>query len=250
VCRDDMSFIKADTAWDELASSLGENTLILQYTHLDKRTKFYTHFEVQMVWFNHLDERLLTKYIQQEMNISPKNCQTLIKVCESDYSRLMLELDKVGCWKRGYAQDKQQPIPDDGAVLHLLQSGAIYIPPDDAIFDWVHAMLQGKSTLAFQLYEECQKIGEPALRLLLVLFNGVKHLLQVQACPGNISKSTGLSQWEIKQVSDCEGIYHNYELVNAMKLIHSMEYGIKVGTVEESFAVPYVMVNMLGAYEV
>lgn len=249
VCRDDMSFYKAEDAWDKVLLGLGDNVLIVQYTTIDARSKFHNRFSDQIISFDHLDKRILTKYIQQEMSISNHNCETLIDVCEQDYSRIRLELDKVVEWKKGYAKDKEMEMPDDNALLHLLNDGTIYIPPKDVIFDWVHAVLKGQPTLSFKLYEECLEIGEMSLRLLLVLFNGAKHLLQVQSCKGNISESTGLSLWEIKQVSDCVDIYRNYELVHAMHLIHEMEYGIKTGMVEEAFAVPYVMLSMLGAYD-
>lgn len=243
VCRDDLDFLKAEIPPEKLIESLRDNTLILMYTKIDKRSKFNTVYGDYISVFDHLDEYLLTKYIRQRVDMPKADCELLIRLCENDYSRVMLELDKV-------LQMQKLSDAGVGAILEkLVEDGTIQTPPQDAIFDWVDAVLDGKPRVAFQLLEECQKIGEPALRLLLVLYNNTKNLLQVQGCESkNVANVTGLSGWEIHNAQKHIGAYTNRELVNAMKLIRQMETGIKQGLVDEQYVIPYVMVSMIGGY--
>jgi len=81
---------------------------------------------------------------------------------------------------------------------------------------------------------------------LLVLYTGVKRLLQVQSCESkNITESTGLSSWEINLVKDFVGIYRTGELVAALKNIRALEVGIKTGQIQEELSVPFAMVSLL-----
>lgn len=128
----------------------------------------------------------------------------------------------------------------------LLDKGIIYQPPEDLIFDWVDAMLDGDRRKSFSLYDECVRRGEAPLKMLLVLYQSTKRLLQVQSCDGNIEQVTGLEKWEINKVRDkANKAYSNRELIDMLFLIEGVEKGIKIGEVDEEFSVQYAMVNML-----
>lgn len=245
VCRDDMDFQKNEELWDKLESMLNDNTLIYLATKLDKRSKFYSAFDNvfvnRLVVFDHMTEQVLTKHIKEHVNLSTANCKELIRVCEGDYGRILNEIDKIKCFDNEAV---------NVACVQLLRDGTIYQPPTDAIFNWVDAVLSGKPILSFKLWQECVDLGEPTLRLLLVLYQGVKRLLQVQSCEAkDVLANTGLSQWEINLVKNHVGIYSNGELVSAMRQIKQLETDIKIGGVEEEYAVPYAMVSLIGEWE-
>lgn len=243
VCRGDAEFQKAsDEVWETIQDKVGANTLIYLPGKLDKRSRFYMHWESRILNFDPMTEQVLTKHIRQHVNLSSENCKELIRVCESDYGRILSEIDKVEQFQIGCGADKSA----DTCFIQLLNEGAIYTPPTDAIFDWVNAVLAGKPKKAFALFEECTEIGEPALRLLLVLYQGVKRLLQVQSCEvKDICGNTGLTQWEVNLVKDFVGVYHTGELVAALRNIRELETGIKTGQIEEEFAIPYAMVSLI-----
>lgn len=256
VCRDDADFQKNESAWDKVEGLLGNNTLIYIVTKLDKRSKFFAHFTTQILQFEPLSEQVLTKHIREQIHLSADNCKELIRVCESDYGRILNEIDKVNQYID--AKEAEMPIvgvtdtitvfTTDDAFKRLMKDGTIYQPPSDAIFNWVDAVLAGKPRLAFRLLQECQAIGEPSLRLLLVLYQGVRRLLQVQSCQvKDIAQNTGLTSWEINLVKDKVGVYNTIELVDALRNIKSLETAIKIGEVEEEFAVPYAMASLLSA---
>ena len=134
----------------------------------------------------------------------------------------------------------------DKAFEQLVADGAIYQPPKDAIFDFVKAVLQNHTGLAYKLLQDCKDIGESSLAILSVLFNNTKQLLQVQTCESkDIEKTTGLTYWQIKNAKECLNVYSNNNLIYIMKLIQSTERKIKSGLMEEQIAVDYVVSNIL-----
>ena len=135
VARDDHSYITDEKIQALLPTVIGKNMFILLLTNPDKRTKFYKAIKDDIVEFEALPEKMLVKYIQKEINLSEKNCKKLIEVCESDYGRILLEIDKIRRF------DHEMTIGKDNAFEHLLYEGIIYTPPKDAIFDFVDAII-------------------------------------------------------------------------------------------------------------
>lgn len=247
VVRDDKEVITSEKIQKILDKANWNDIVILVFSSIDKRTKFAKTYKDMICEFEPLPEQILIKYIKKEIDLSTENCQKLIQACESDYSRIMLEIDKIKCYQKGYAKDKEMVMPEDNVFLRLLNSGAIYTPPRDAIFIWSDEVMQRKNAVKiFDLTKECYDSGEATLVMLSVLYKTVKKTLQVQSYKGdNLSKATGLSGWDIKCVQSYIGKYHTPELIKAMKLIREMEKGIKTGKVDEALAVPFVLVNIL-----
>lgn len=95
VVRDDKDLLNNEDLWVKLEKTLGDNTLIMLLTNVDKRTKFYKHYKDSIVDFEPLKPAILKKYIQKDIALSDKNCETLMEVCEYSYGRCLLEIDKI-----------------------------------------------------------------------------------------------------------------------------------------------------------
>jgi len=95
VMRDDKDIIQNEELQSQLIKLIGNNIIILLLTTVDKRIKFYKKYKNDIVEFEYFDEKLLIKYIQREITLSESNCKKLIEVCESDYGRILLEIDKI-----------------------------------------------------------------------------------------------------------------------------------------------------------
>ena len=249
VIRDDKEFLSAEDIWSRVEDDdlpfkdstpiQGGNIIIMLYTNIDKRSKFYKHFEHIIVTFEKLSESNLIHEIQKRVQLNEKNAKMLIYVCESDLGRILQEIDKIKQYSGG-------KLLDDDSFEHLIKDGTIYQPPTDAIWDFVDAVLTHKVRASFGLMQEALEFGNPTLTLISVLYKDVKQLLQVQACTSSdVAGSTGLSGWDIKRASSRKKIYTNRELINAMKIIREVEIGIKSGNIEESMALDYILVNML-----
>ena len=241
VIREDADFIKSDAVQDFFDEKIqNKNIVILAFYSLDKRTKFYKAYNDSIVYFERLNERILSSYLTKEINLSERNMKILMEICEFDYGRCLLEIDKI---KRF---DHEMTIGKDNAFEHLLYTGTIYEPPYDAIFDFVDAVLKRKIKLSYNLYQQCRDIGESNLALLSVLQSNAKAVLQVQSCTSkDVANSTGLTGFQIKCAKDKCGYYKNRELVNMMRLIQKVERGIKTGEIDEQVSIEYVLVNVL-----
>ena len=246
VCRDDKEFMKTEKAWGTIADALGDNMLILLVTEMDKRTKFYKHFSDAIVVFDYMKRETLKKYILKQINLSEYWLNVLIDVCESDYSRILLEIDKIKQFAtNGLPWGIDSATKCDSVLSQLMNQGAIHIPPQDAIFDFVDAVLMNKPQKAFELLEECKKIGEPALRLVTVLYTTTKKVLQVQACESkDVCSATGLSAWDVKCARDKVGAWSNGDLVYMLKLLRDVEKKIKTGGIDDDDVIDYVMVSI------
>lgn len=245
VVRDDKELMSNAKWWGRIEKLLGNNILILLITKPDKRTKFYNQYKNTFIEFKPLNEANLKKYVFREIpKASSKNIDTLMTICEGNYGRILLELDKIKHWRIGYGKDKQQLMPEDGALLRLINDGTIYKPPKDAIFDFVDAVLDRKAQKAFELYENCKGVGEATLTLLTVLFNNAKAVLQVQDCESkDVSKSTGLTGWQIMNAKKHLNNYDTEELEDLLQLITRCEQAVKTGEIEDQFVVEYILVN-------
>lgn len=242
--RDSKDFIFDDKINAKITQNFAsyDMPVILLYTSIDKRSKVYKNSQDHIVEFDYLPESVLVKYIQKEIDLSEVNCKKLIEVCESDYNRIMLEIDKI----LHYTDFTNSSV--NSAFTELLKNGTIYSPPRDAVFMFVDAVLKNKPRLAFELLEESYESGEATMILLSNLYNSAKQLLQVQSYQGEgkITDATGLTPFQVKLASGRKHIHSNGDLIRLMRLTRNAEKGIKTGEIEESMAVPYVLVNFFG----
>ena len=134
----------------------------------------------------------------------------------------------------------------DEAFEILVKDGTIHVPAKDAIFDFVDEVLNRHCNNSFELLQECYDVGEATMVMLTVLYNNAKAVLQVQTCRTNdISKTTGLTGWQIKNAKAHLHKYTDAELVNMLRLIQECESGIKTGQIEEPVVMQYILARVL-----
>ena len=244
ILRDSKDFLQDDTLTRKITHSnaLSGAVLLLIYTNIDKRSKFYKTFQDQIIDFQPMKPEILMKYIQKEIYLADACCTKLIEVCESDYSRILLEIDKI----KRYTEAKQ--VKEETAFATLMKEGAIFQPPKDAVFDFVDAVLKGKKELAFELLKSSYEYGEATMVLLSNLYNSTKQLLQVQSFKGDgkITEATGLTPFQVKLASERKGRNSTGDLIYLMRLVRDTEKGIKTGAIEEQMAMPYILANYWG----
>lgn len=253
IVRDDKDIMQNEAVQKQIESGLMRNNiLVLLLTAIDKRTRFYKRYSASIIDFERLSDATLKKYIRNAITLSERSVARLIDVCEHDYGRILLEIDKIKRYRDITWLQRDERERDGGIYWTnecfetLLEEGAIHRPPRDAIFDFVDAVLDRKSVQAYDLLDECYECGEATMVMLSVLYNNTKAVLQVQSCDGkDISKTTGLTGWQIKCAKPHVGKYYNGELVAAMRMIQDLESGIKSGKYEEQFVMPYLLAEIL-----
>lgn len=96
IVRDDKELMTSEKLQQQISSGLlGDNILIHLLTTVDKRTKFYKVYKDAIIEFETLSDAMLKKYILKEIKLSESNIQRLIDICEHDYGRILLEIDKI-----------------------------------------------------------------------------------------------------------------------------------------------------------
>lgn len=238
VVRDDKDFNTNSTLQKQLTNNvLNGNILIILLTSVDKRTSLYKTFKDSIVTFEHLSVSVLVKHIQSEIRLNTANSKRLVELCENDYSRILLEIDKL---KRLATNDVDMVFED------LVEQGVIHQPPKDAIFDLVDAILRRQVKRVYNLLEQCYAVGESNMVILSVLYTSTKQLLQVQSCESrDVAQSTGLTVWQVKCARERIGSYRIGELVYIMRLIQKIQNGIVTGQIDEVISVEYLLVNIL-----
>ena len=157
-----------------------------------------------------------------------------------------MESDKIKHYIKAYGADKQEELTDDGGYLRLRNSGIVHADVADSLFEFADAVLYGDVQGSFSLFDKCMSIGESQLKMLTILYNKFKAMLQVQSCKSDdIESATGLSQWEVKYTKKLMGAYSIGELVHAIKLLRQIEVDFKQGKIEEQMLIPYALVNIL-----
>ena len=242
VVRDDKDLLQDDLLQSQIETNkLNGNVIINLITTVDKRTKWYKSNSDKIVLFERLSDELLLKYVQREITLNRRNCERLIAICENDYSRILLEIDKIKSFIAFL------PESDCNKVFEaFVEDGTISVPPQDAIFDLVDAILKRQVSRVYYLLKQCYEVGEANMVILSVLYNNAKQVLQVQSCEGgDICKSTGLNSWQVKCAKEKCGHYSNAELAVMLKLIQKIQKDIITGRLEDSVSVDYLLVQIL-----
>ena len=231
VLRDDKD-MQDESKFNKIKTMLGNNILILIYTRIDKRNRFYKQNNANIVEFEKLDTNTLLNYCSKQIDLNVANMRHLIEICENDLGRILLEIDKI----------KHYGGNSDETFELLLSKNLIYEPPTDAVFDLVDAILKYDSKRAYEMLQNCKEIGEANLVILTNIFNNAKQVLQVQSYKGSdAEQETGLSSWQIRKARERGGVYSNRELINIMKVVQKIEEGIKTGKIEDEMSVEYLM---------
>lgn len=238
VCRYDFDFLKKEKDWSYINKSVGNNILILVYTNLDKRGKFYKQFENNIVDFGEQSEDTIKLMLKPKTTLSNESLNRLILGCGKNYSKCILEIDKINILSN------IKNITHEQAYNILLKDGTIHEELESKLPEFTNAVLM-KNLQCYQLYNALQKSGESNIVILSWLYNAVRNQLSVQTVQKANTESTGLNYFFIKECLDRKGYYTVSELLNFLKIIKFCEQGLKNGLLEESILIDYILVNVL-----
>ena len=239
VVIDDDEFTKAELVWNQLDYLESPNIIVFKYNVLDKRGKFYKHYENKIVEFNKLSDDVLTHYIKKEIALNDSNCKELINMCNSNYNQILLEIDKIKNYNNAFDND-------DYLFTELDNKGAFHKEISDITFEFIDKVLKRKIKSIFELQKQLQQIDESNIKLLSLLYTGFKTVLLIQSCKSNdVCKTTGLQYYQVKHNQDKINIYSIGGLVRILKLIQHIEESIKIGTIDEAISIDYLLVNIL-----
>lgn len=243
IIRDDKAVLSAEKIWKSLKSGSfqKDNVIVLVYTSLDKRGKFYKEFCDDIVTFEHLSTDMLLKYISKEVSISTDRAQFLVHICNNDYSSILLETDKVKCLAN------HNGITHNEAFDLCRNHNGFYIPPEGEIFDLLNAILSQNIPETYKQLQNFVRRGDSPLAVLSLLHNNLKAILQVQCVQGhsNIGQVTGLSGFQIKNAQQFLNRYTDEELIRMIKINRFCEKCIKqTGLIDVNMILDFLFIKI------
>ena len=238
VCRYDLEFTRNEKDWKYINSSVKDNYLIMIQLTLDKRGKFYKQFEDVCVEFSEQDDATLSLMLKNKIKLPEKQLKELIDGCGKNYSRCILEIDKVK------HLSQLLDISEEKSYDKLVSDGTICQEVQSELPKFINAVMT-RDVSCYDLYHRLQLNGESNIVILTWLYNAVKNQLIVQSVNKASQDTTGLSYFFIKECLDRKGFFTTRQLMSMLYLIKSCEQGIKNGLFEEPLVIDYILVNIL-----
>lgn len=241
VIRDDNDVWDVENFVNKMNIMLDKDRVILIYTNLDKRKKFYK--ESDAVEFDYLDEDVLVGYILSwDEAFGDDNARRLIRMCERDYSRIELEWNKVTTYAA------VEGVSNSKAFISLFKQNMIYAPVGDIIFQMTDAVVLKRKDEAYRLLYQLYQKGEAPIKILSILYTNYRNLLMIQGTEdgAGISERTGLTPWQVKLAKEKKGIWKQSKIKEILKILQDCESGIKNGKYDDRTAIEVAMIGILG----
>lgn len=237
VVRDDRDFMKAES---NIVDDLGGSYLVLLCNVTDSRLKFFKTYKDSIVEFEKLAPEVLKKYIFRECNLTENNLEKLCELTGNSYDISMLECDKINQLAEHWN------IPTNEAFAILLKNNVIYQKEEYDVFKFTEAVINRKPKSAFHIANVLMDSGVQSISMLGTLYQSIKNLLLVQVCENDdIENTTGIDSKQVYYTKKNVGKFTTQKLIEGVHLIADVVDGIKNGLIDDAYAVPYVLVNLL-----
>lgn len=240
VIRDDNDVWDVENFITKMNLMLENDRVVLIYTNMDKRKKFVK--ESDPVEFDYLDEDVLVGYVSSELQMSDKNIRRLVQMCERDYSRILLECDKINQYSKAIRRSA------DVAFVELCNNDMIYSPIGDIIFQMTDAVVLNRKDEAYRLLYQLYRKGEAPIKILSILYTNYRNLLMIQGTDdgAGVTERTGLTPWQVKLAKEKKGIWSQKKIKQILNILQDCESGIKNGKYDDRVAIEVAMVGILG----
>lgn len=226
VVRDDMDFMKNEKAWTNIESKIKNGTLVLQFTNLDKKTKFYKKFKEDIIEFHHMTTEQLYRHIKNKVDGTERDIKYLIEQCNNDYNTVLNEIDKI------------QRIDTRVIVTRDLVDSIIKKKDEVNVFSLIDAIMSRKSKLAFKLLNQLLEDNANVMGIFTLLHTRIHQHILVEGYrdSNNISNDTNISAFIVKSILNNSAISPS-ELLQALRTVEKYQQGIMNGSYESNVAI-------------
>ena len=231
---------KEEIDWDKLRELLGNNTLIMIFHDLDKRTKFYKQFSEVLVSFDKLPRATVIKHLKAKIDLCDEYLNDLLDVCDGSYTLALLEIDKV----LNFARDSNFDLAYKKLrVERIIRNPITY----DFSLDFLRALLSRDTVLSCRVACDCR--GASAVYILALVYGAFRQLILVQGLgsdKSNATERTGLTQWQVNNSLKYVGNYTMPELVDILEFVKKLDLGVKTGRYEQNMIVDLLVCGIIG----
>ena len=249
VATEDTAFLTKDESWENVRKSMHKNYLILRYHSLDKRSSFVRKNQQNIVEFSHLSDDVLQQYIHRDLpDLSDENVSKLIRYCNNDYGRILMEVDKIWQTQSSRLSNFNINLDSNDCFEQLDEQGLFHKEIGDITFELTNAVLGGYPQESIKKLDEAKRKGEPVMTIASILYNGFRNLLAYQGLGSNkkdAMERTGMTKGELYGCTKNVGGYNIKEVKRNMLFCQEIESGIKMGKIDEDIALEYLVLNCL-----
>lgn len=233
IIRNSKDFLKNEDLWNTLQNRVSSSNLVIFiYDSIDKRGRFYKEQKENIIEFEKMTTAQLTNTLTKKYSMSEENATKLVELCNNDYGRILLELDKLKCLT--ISRDINE------VFIEALEDDLIYQEINDTSFKLVDAILSFNSTNVFHLLNELKRFEDAPLKLIGLLYSNFKNLLMLYS-----KDKPNINYYVMQQLSKHKAKHNPEELIDKLRFIQKVESGIKLGEVEMEFSLDYLIVNLL-----
>lgn len=236
--RNDRDFLSDDKFWKKFTDKIQNDVVIFTYNDIDKRSKFYKYFKNSLTEFEKLNENQLLLCITKKINLSHNNAKQLISNCDSTYSRIMFEIDKIDCL---CSKNSCKP---DMAFQMAVQDKLFFEEPQKSVFQFIDHVLRREELEAYNLLRDLKALKTSEILLISLLYTSFRNVLLVQGCDRATSEKTGLTGWQIQQVKEKTGYYKIQSLIENLKFLAICDEQIKNGKLDVEDCIDFILINL------
>lgn len=213
----------------------------------DGRKKLYTQLKkmAQIVQFNALDEREMTRWIARQLKqlgkkIAAPTCQKLVFTAGNDLYTLSGEIEKLAAC----AGEREEILPEDIDAICIKTTAY-------RVYDLANTLLRGDAGQAFTLSRALMRDGEEPLFLLALLQGECRRMLAVKLlrsagmAPDAIAGKIGAPPFAVRQMYQQVARYAEKQLRDMAQCCMDTEYLVKSGRLAMDGALEKTMLQLL-----
>lgn len=179
--------------------------------------------------------------LEEYVNVTCKGLQKedikwLLKISKSDPYRLMLEIDKIVIFPEITRHIMFQEFKESGVFENAAEFN---------IFSLSTAIQSRNTDVIRKVLTDAKYIDLEPTGLITIMYNNIKNLIKVWGSKQPTPESTGLKSNQIYAISRSPRTYSMSQLVNAFKLVASLDRKIKEGNFPVELTVDYVTTKLL-----
>lgn len=213
----------------------------------DGRKKLFSFLKksAEVVTFNPLDDREMTRWIAQQLKklgkkIAAPTCQKLTFTAGSELYQLSGEIQKLAA----FAGEREEILPEDIDAVCVKTTAY-------RVYDLTASLMRGDAKGAFTLAQALQKDGEEPLFLLALLQAECRRMLSVKLLRGAgmqndlIAQKIGAPPFAVRNLSNQVVKYTEDQLRLMTDVCMDTEYQIKSGRLPMDGALEKAMLQLL-----
>ena len=168
--------------------------------------------------------------------LDTKYIDWLMENCNYNIDRLQLEADKLLLFEENERNILFGEMLDDNAFIDITNK---------SIFDFTDAVVKKDINRLMQVYDDIENIDIEDIGVVTLMYQNFKKLLQVWTQSNPTTESTGLSPKQIYAISKLPRVWAQYQLVEILEFITSIDFKIKTGVMPMNILRDYVVFKIL-----